>query len=231
MVLFGDPREILKMCSMPRNLPLIFFSRSSYRPPSSYSQLLDHVFQRWKILIWLSIFFCPSENQSTMTMVTERQRRNTRHMVRGLTPYQPNPWPYLFSFSNYAGSTWVVNVFLCCVCVCVWSFQPRMTGMEPRDKPQGRPLPPELPIRLTGNTPIDSTELRSSSHPTPACNALPWLPPVYHGSSRFKQPDKSNCPFLFLVWSFSTLDFYKKENQELNRNWFWDLTANPKAGF
>lgn len=58
-------------------------------------------------------------------------------------------------------------------------------------------------------------------------NVSPWLPPVYHGSSCFKQPDKSNCPFclwfgLFLHWTL-----YERANWELKiGTGFWDLTAN-----
>lgn len=58
--------------------------------------------------------------------------------------------------------------------------------------------------------------------------------PVYHGSSRFKQPDKSNCPFclwfdLFLHWTL-----YERANWELKIGpGFWDLTANslPHSSF
>lgn len=66
-------------------------------------------------------------------------------------------------------------------------------------------------------------------------NTSPWLVPVYHGSSRFKQPDKSNC--LFCIWfvcffknNFRTLDYlWESKLGSENRTcffFFWDLTAN-----
>lgn len=51
-----------------------------------------------------------------------------------------------------------------------------------------------------------------------------WLVPVYHGSSRFKQPDKSNCLFclwfVFLCFCFSYAGLYMKEQIG---NWKSDL--------
>lgn len=52
----------------------------------------------------------------------------------------------------------------------------------------------------------------------------PWLVPVYHGSSRFKQPDKSNCLFclwfVFLCFCFSYTGLYM--NEQIG-NWKSDL--------
>lgn len=110
---------------------------------------------------------------------------------------------------------------------CVYFFfllplQARMTGTAPSGQLQGRPLPPlEAARRLTGSTHIDSTE--ADSPPL----VSPWQAPVYHGSSRFKKPDKSNCLFCLWFGLFLRRTLYKRANWELKiGTGFWDLTAN-----
>lgn len=97
-----------------------------------------------------------------------------------------------------------------------------MTGTAPSGQLQGRPLPPlEAARRLTGSTHIDSTE--ADSPPL----VSPWQAPVYHGSSRFKKPDKSNCLFCLWFGLFLRRTLYKRANWELKiGTGFWDLTAN-----
>lgn len=46
-------------------------------------------------------------------------------------------------------------------------------------------------------------------------NVSPWLPPVYHGSSCFKQPDKSNCPFCLWFGLLLHRTLYERANSEL----------------
>lgn len=58
-------------------------------------------------------------------------------------------------------------------------------------------------------------------------NVSPRVPPVYHGSSRFKQPHKSNCPFCLWFGLFLHRTLYDRTNWELKIGTdFWVLTAN-----
>lgn len=58
----------------------------------------------------------------------------------------------------------------------------------------------------------------------------PWLVPVYHGSSCFKQPDKSNCSFClcFIYYFLPTPDFIQESKLGTeNRTCFFDIWTRP----
>ena len=117
-----------------------------------------------------------------------------------------------------------------CVCVFILSLCPS-PGQDNWNGTQqlgpGKALPPSRGAK----TPYREHPYRQYWSRLATPNVSPWLPPVSRGSSCFKQPDKSNCPFC--LW-FGLFSYTGLNTREQIGNWkselvfeIWPWTPSP----